>query len=148
MLKDKGKMGRLLSPPSYAAAAEDSDDDENSDADDGGDRSRSRSRSSAEPGEEKVEFITSFGGESPDQAVAKKSAESSSKKGEKSRRGGGEYSAPIGPALGPGMKRSRSRSRSSRRRSRSYDSRRRRRSRETWSRWQIEKAVHYLSLTQ
>merc|ERR1719186_1490818 len=127
MLREKRMTGRAISPPAYAAR--DSPEDREVS------RSRSRSRSSdSEAGNPKVEFITSFGGDSPDPT---KDAETSNKRSySKSRPGSkktdrSEYSAPIGPSLPPGMdagelKRSKSRDKERRYRSRSNDRRKRR----------------------
>lgn len=127
MLREKRITGRTISPPAYAAR----DSPEYKDVS----RSRSRSKSSeSDTANQKVEFITSFGGESPD--LSKEVETSGSKTGNLSKLKNiskksdlAEYSVPIGPTLPPGMETeeiSRSKSSDRRHRSRSYDRRKRR----------------------
>jgi len=129
-LREKRITERTMSPPAYAAR----DSPEYKDVS----RSRSRSKSSdSDTGNQKVEFITSFGGDSPD--LSKEGETSISNKGNTSKQQNkksdlSEYSAPIGPTLPPGMEtvaveKRRSKSSDRRHRSRSHD-RRKRRSRE------------------
>merc|ERR1719466_692508 len=99
VLKERRMEGKAMSPPSYAAR-------ETSKS-----KSRSQSRSSeseSDVGEGKVEFITSFGGDS-DQEAKKETPKKEQKVSKSKAKLKGEYSKPIGPKLP--RKRSRSRSR-------------------------------------
>jgi len=111
VLKERRMEGKAMSPPSYAAR-------ETSKS-----KSRSQSRSSeseSDVGEGKVEFITSFGGDSDQEA--KKETPKEEQKVSKSKRKG-DYIKPIGPRL------PRNRSRSRNRRRHGYRSRSRSRGR-------------------
>merc|ERR1712013_868490 len=123
VLKERRMEGKTMSPPSYAARKTSKS------------KSRSESRSSeseSDVGEGKVEFITSFGGDSDQEA--KKETPKKEQKVTKSK-AKGEYSRPIGPRLPRKRSRSRSRRRHSyRSRSRSRGRYRRSRSRSRRSR--------------
>jgi len=131
VLKERRMEGKAMSPPSYAARKTSKS------------KSRSKSRSSeseSDVGEGKVEFITSFGGDSDQEA--KKETPKKDLKVSKSK-GKGEYSKPIGPKLPSNRSwsrsrkrhghRSRSRSRGRYRRSRSKSRRSRSRGRRSRS---------------
>lgn len=126
VLKDRRMEGKAMSPPSYATRGTSKS------------KSRSKSRSSeseSDVGEGKVEFITSFGGES-DHEVQKETHKKDSKVPNKSKRKG-EYNKPIGPRLPRNRSSSRNRRRHghrSRSRSRGRYKRSRSRSRRSRSR--------------
>jgi len=123
VLKERRMEGKAMSPPSYAARKTSKS------------KSKSQSRSSeseSDVGEGKVEFITSFGGDSDQEA--KKETPKKEQKVSKSK-AKGEYSKPIGPKLPRKRSRSRSRRRHGyRSRSRSRGRYRRSRSRSRRSR--------------
>jgi len=130
VLKERRLEGKAMSPPSYAARKTSKS------------KSRSQSRSSeseSDVGEGKVEFITSFGGDSDQEA--KKEMTKKEQKSSKSKIKG-EYGKPIGPKLprnrswSKGRRRhgySRSRSRGRYRRSKSRSKRSRSRGRRSRS---------------
>jgi len=125
VMKDRRMEGKAMSPPSYAARKTSKS------------KSRSHSRSSeseSDVGEGTVEFITSFGGDS-DQEAKKETAKKDLRVSKSKMKG--EYSKPIGPKLPRNRSWSRSRRRHgyrSRSRSRGRYKRSRSRSRRSRSR--------------